>query len=38
MPIDIRERWKKLCEEAETENDSETLVELDRPDLLVQKE
>lgn len=28
MPIDIRERWKKLCEEAETENDSEKLVEL----------
>jgi hypothetical protein len=30
MPIDIHERWKKLCEKAETENDSEKLVELVR--------
>jgi hypothetical protein len=28
MPIDIHERWKKLCKEAETENDSESLIEL----------
>jgi hypothetical protein len=30
MPIDFRERWKKLCEEAEAEDDSEKLVELVR--------
>ena len=28
MPIDTKERWKKLCEEAEAEQDPEKLIEL----------
>jgi hypothetical protein len=30
MQLDIQERWKKLCEDAEAENNSEKLVELVR--------